>query len=262
MIFESHAHYDDERFDKDRADILRNIGSNGLDVVINVGASMSMNEATMDMIHQFPRVYGAIGMHPSELSSKREDTMEWLEENAKDEKVVAIGEIGLDYYWVKEPHLREEQKEWFRMQMGLARKMNLPVIIHSRDAAFDTLSLMKDMNANEVPGVVHCYSYSVEDARKYVEMGYYIGIGGVVTFKNSKQLKEVVKNIPLEHLLVETDCPYMAPEPFRGKRNSSLYIPYIIEQIAELKGISPQEVEEVTRRNGYQLFSKIPSIYN
>ena len=172
-----------------------------------------------------------------------------------------LGEIGLDYYWVKEPHLREEQKEWFRMQMDLAKKLNLPVIIHSRDAAFDTLSLMKDMNANEVPGVVHCYSYSVEDARKYVEMGYYIGIGGVVTFKNSKQLKEVVKNIPLEHLLVETDCPYMAPEPFRGKRNSSLYIPYIIEQIAELKGISPQEVEEVTRRNGYQLFSKIPSIY-
>ena len=200
-------------------------------------------------------------MHPSELSSKRADTMEWLERNAKDEKVVAIGEIGLDYYWVKEPHLREEQKEWFRMQMDLAKKLNLPVIIHSRDATFDTLSLMKDMNANEVPGVVHCYSYSVEDARKYVEMGYYIGIGGVVTFKNSKQLKEVVKNIPLEHLLVETDCPYMAPEPFRGKRNSSLYIPYIIEQIAELKGISPQEVEEVTRRNGYQLFSKIPSIY-
>ena len=261
MIFESHAHYDDERFDKDRADILGNIGSNGLDVVINVGASMSMNEATMNMIHQFSRVFGAIGMHPSELSSKRADTMEWLERNAKDEKVVAIGEIGLDYYWVKEPHLREEQKEWFRMQMDLAKKLNLPVIIHSRDAAFDTLSLMKDMNANEVPGVVHCYSYSVEDARKYVEMGYYIGIGGVVTFKNSKQLKEVVKNIPLEHLLVETDCPYMAPEPFRGKRNSSLYIPYIIEQIAELKGISPQEVEEVTRRNGYQLFSKIPSIY-
>lgn len=260
MIFESHAHYDDERFDKDRADILGNIGSNGLDVVVNVGASMAMNEETMNIIHQFPRVYGAIGMHPSELASKRPDTMEWLEKNAADEKIVAIGEIGLDYYWVKEPHLRQEQKEWFQMQMELAKKLNLPVIIHSRDAAADTMSFMKEMKASEVPGVVHCYSYSLEDARSYVKMGYYIGVGGVVTFKNARQLKEVVKEISLEHLLVETDCPYMAPEPYRGKRNSSLYIPYIIQQIAEIKGITPEEVEEKTRRNGYQLFNKIPSV--
>jgi len=181
-----------------------------------------------------------------------------LQAHATDEKVVAIGEIGLDYYWVKEPDLRLEQKEWFRKQLALARQMNLPVIIHSRDAAKDTLELMKEENAQEIPGVVHCYSYSIENALDYIQMGYYIGIGGVVTFNNAKTLKEVVKQIPLERILVETDCPYMAPEPFRGKRNSSLYLPYIIEKIAQIKQISPQEVEKVTRENGYQLFSKIP----
>lgn len=258
MIFESHAHFDDSRFDVDRKEILGNIGKNGLDVVINVGASMQMNERTMEIAHEFPRVYAAIGMHPSELASKRDDTMDWLRTYATDEKVVAIGEIGLDYYWIKEPDLRQEQKEWFRKQLELARQMNLPVIIHSRDAAKDTLELMKEERAQEIPGVVHCYSYSVENALDYIQMGYYIGIGGVVTFKNAKTLKEVVKQIPLDRLLVETDCPYMAPEPFRGKRNSSLYLPYIIEKIAQIKQISPQEVEKVTRENGYQLFSKIP----
>jgi len=258
MIFESHAHFDDSRFDVDRKEILGNIGKNGLDVVINVGASMQMNERTMEIAHEFSRVYAAIGMHPSELASRRDDTMDWLQAHATDEKVVAIGEIGLDYYWVKEPDLRLEQKEWFRKQLALARQMNLPVIIHSRDAAKDTLELMKEENAQEIPGVVHCYSYSIENALDYIQMGYYIGIGGVVTFNNAKTLKEVVKQIPLERILVETDCPYMAPEPFRGKRNSSLYLPYIIEKIAQIKQISPQEVEKVTRENGYQLFSKIP----
>ena len=258
MIFESHAHFDDSRFDVDRKEILGNIGKNGLDVVINVGASMQMNERTMEIAHEFPRVYAAIGMHPSELASRRDDTMEWLQAQATDEKVVAIGEIGLDYYWVKEPDLRLEQKEWFRKQLALARQMNLPVIIHSRDAAKDTLELMKEENAQEIPGVIHCYSYSIENALDYIQMGYYIGIGGVVTFNNAKTLKEVVKQIPLERILVETDCPYMAPEPFRGNRNSSLYLPYIIEKIAQIKQVSPQEVEKVTRENGYQLFSKIP----
>lgn len=257
MIFESHAHFDDTRFDVDRKEILGNIGKNGLDVVINVGASMNMNERTLEIANEFPRVYAAIGMHPSELSSRREDTMDWLRQHGRDEKVVAIGEIGLDYYWVKEPDLRQEQKDWFRKQLALARELHLPVIIHSRDAAKDTLELMREENAQEIPGVVHCYSYSVENALDYIQMGYYIGVGGVVTFNNAKILKEVVKKIPLERILVETDCPYMAPEPYRGKRNSSLYLPYIINKIAEIKMVSPEEVEQVTRENGYQLFSKI-----
>lgn len=257
MIFESHAHFDDSRFDVDRNEILGNIGKNGLDIVINVGASMKMNERTIEMAHEFPRVYAAIGMHPSELGTKREDTMEWLRTNAVDEKVVAIGEIGLDYYWVKEPNLRMEQKEWFRKQLSLAKETKLPVIIHSRDAAKETLELMREEHAEEIPGVVHCYSYSVENAFDYIQMGYYIGVGGVVTFNNAKTLKEVVRQIPLQRILLETDCPYMAPEPYRGKRNSSLYLPYIIEKIAEIKNISPEEVEKVTRENGYLLFSKI-----
>ena len=152
---------------------------------------------------------------------------------------------------------RDKQKEAFIRQMEIAREVKLPIIVHSRDAASDTLDIMKRCNAHEIGGVIHCYGYSVEMAREFVKMGYYIGIGGVVTFKNARVLKEVAAEIPLEHLVVETDCPYMAPEPHRGKRNSSLYLPYVVEQIAELKGISAEEVMMITRENGYKLFSKI-----
>ena len=171
-------------------------------------------------------------------------------------EVVAIGEIGLDYYWEKDPQVQKKQRDWFLRQMELARELTLPVIIHSRDAAEDTLQLMKEIKAEQIPGVVHCFSYSPELAEEYVKMGYYIGIGGVVTFKNSKKLKETAARIPLNHILLETDCPYLAPEPFRGKRNSSLNLPYVAKEIALLKGITEEEVIRTTRENALRLFSK------
>ena len=167
------------------------------------------------------------------------------------EKIVAVGEIGLDYYWDKEGH--DLQKHWFIRQLDLAREMNKPVMIHSREAAADTMEIMKE-HGKGLKGVIHCYSYSLEMAREYVKMGYYIGVGGVVTFKNSKKLKEIVEEIPLESIVLETDCPYLAPTPFRGKRNSSLYLPYVVEAIAELKGISAEQVIEQTEKNARDLY--------
>ena len=171
--------------------------------------------------------------------------------------MVAIGEVGLDYYWDKESEVQKNQRVWFGRQLELARELGLPIIIHSRDAAADTMQVMKEHHAEEIPGVIHCYSYSKELAQEFIKMGYYIGVGGVVTFKNAKKLVETVEAIPLERILLETDSPYMAPEPYRGKRNSSLYLPYVVEKIAQIKGVSTEEVERITEENARRLFAKI-----
>lgn len=257
MIFETHAHYEDGRFDEDREEILGNLGNNGIEKVVNVGSTFETSKTSIALADKYPHVYAAIGVHPSEIDCLNESVYEWIRANASHPQVVSIGEIGLDYYWEKEQDKRDKQKEAFIRQMEIARKVKLPIIIHSRDAAADTLDIMKRCNAHEISGVIHCYGYSVEMAREFVKMGYYIGIGGVVTFKNARVLKEVAAEIPLEHLVVETDCPYMAPEPHRGKRNSSLYLPHVVEQIAELKGVTAEEVMKVTRENAYELFAKI-----
>ena len=257
MIFETHAHYEDRRFDEDRDEILGNLGNNGIETVVNVGSTFETSKTSIFLAEKYPHVYAAIGVHPSEIDCLNEEVYEWLYKNSSHDKVVSIGEIGLDYYWEKEQAKRDKQKEAFIRQMDIARVVKLPIIVHSRDAAADTLEIMKKHNAHEIGGVIHCYGYSVEMAREFVKMGYYIGIGGVVTFKNARVLKEVATEIPLEYIVVETDCPYMAPEPHRGKRNSSLYLPYVVAQIAELKGISAEEVMEITRKNAYELFEKI-----
>ncbi|MDE6698832.1 MAG: TatD family hydrolase [Lachnospiraceae bacterium] len=257
MIFETHAHYDDERFDKDRDDIISSLPFKGINRVINVGASIESTRTTLELAKKYDFVYSAVGVHPSEIDGLNDETFEWLRGVAGEEKTVAIGEIGLDYYWEKDEQIRERQREWFKRQMQLARECKLPVIIHSRDAAEDTIQVMKDINAEEIPGVIHCYSYSKEMAREFVKMGYYIGVGGVVTFKNSKKLKETVEDISLERILLETDCPYMAPEPYRGKRNYSGYIPYVVAEIARIKNISEEEVIEKTYENAMRLFSKV-----
>lgn len=257
MIFETHAHYDDERFDKDRDDIISSLPFKGINRVINVGASIESTRTTLELAKRYDFVYSAVGVHPSEIDGLNDETFEWLRGVAGEEKTVAIGEIGLDYYWEKDEQIRERQREWFKRQMQLARECKLPVIIHSRDAAEDTIQVMKDINAEEIPGVIHCYSYSKEMAREFVKMGYYIGVGGVVTFKNSKKLKETVEDISLERILLETDCPYMAPEPYRGKRNYSGYIPYVVAEIARIKNISEEEVIEKTYENAMRLFSKV-----
>jgi TatD DNase family protein len=199
----------------------------------------------------YPHVYAAVGLHPDEVGVLDEEHMAILKEQCRQEKVVAVGEIGLDYYWDNESH--EIQKKWFIRQLKLAREMNLPVIIHSRDAAEDTLQIMK-AHAQGLRGVIHCFSYSKELAEEYVKMGFHIGVGGVVTFKNGRKLKEVVEAIPLSRILLETDCPYLAPEPYRGKRNQSSYLTYVAKAIAEIKGVTCEEVVAQTEQNAKELF--------
>ena len=257
MIFETHAHYDDDRFEEDRDELLRRLPEEGVGVVINSGASVESTRDTIRLAKEHAHVYAAVGVHPSLIEELDEDFMDWMKEQAAWEKTVAIGEIGLDYYWDKEPEVQESQRYWFGRQIELAREVGLPIIVHSRDAAADTMQVMKEHRAEEIPGVVHCYSYSKEMALEFIKMGYYIGVGGVVTFKNAKKLVETVEAIPLEKILLETDCPYMAPEPYRGKRNYSGYLTYVRDKIAEIKGITPEEVERVTEANARALFSKV-----
>lgn len=255
MIFETHAHYDDESFDEDREQLLCSLPEQGIGRVINVGASIETTKTTLALAAKYDFIYAAVGVHPSDIDGLNEETYAWLKQQATLPKTVAIGEIGLDYYWDKEPEVQKAQRYWFKRQLELARETKLPVIIHSRDAAADTMEVMRDAHAEEIPGVIHCYSYSKEMAQEFIRMGYYIGVGGVVTFKNAKKLKETVESIPLERILLETDCPYMAPEPYRGTRNDSSNIPYVIAKIAELKGITAEEVEHVTEQNARKLFS-------
>lgn len=257
MIFETHAHYDDDRFNEDRDELLRRLPKEGVGVVINSGASVESTRDTIRLADVYDHVYAAVGVHPSEIAELDEAFLAWMKEQAKGEKTVAIGEIGLDYYWDKEPEVQEKQRYWFGRQIELARETNLPIIVHSRDAAADTLQVMKEHHAEELTGVIHCFSYSKEMAMEFIKMGYYIGVGGVVTFKNAKKLVEVVETIPLERILLETDCPYMAPDPYRGKRNNSLYLTYVRDKIAEIKGVSPEEVERVTEANARTLFTKV-----
>lgn len=251
MIFESHAHYDSRKYDEDREELMNSMQENGIGTIINVGATWKSVTTVMEIVEQYPFMYAALGLHPDEVGDLNDERFEILKTQCQKEKVVAIGEIGLDYYWDNESH--DVQKEWFIRQLNLARELDLPVIIHSRDAAEDTLKIMKE-HAQGLCGVIHCFSYSKELAEEYVKMGFYIGVGGVVTFKNGKKLKEVVEAIPLERILLETDCPYLAPEPYRGKRNSSLYIPHIAQAIADIKGITYEEVVAQTEQNGKDLF--------
>lgn len=250
-IFESHAHYDSSKFAEDREELLNSIQENEVGTIINVGASWKSVTSVIELAEKYPFIYAALGLHPDEVGDLNEERFVFLKEQCRKEKVVAIGEIGLDYYWDNESH--DIQKKWFVRQLELARELDLPVIIHSRDAAEDTLKIMKE-HAQGLRGVIHCFSYSKELAEEYVKMGFHIGIGGVVTFKNGKKLKEVAEVVPLEKILLETDCPYLAPEPYRGKRNSSLYIPHIAQAIADIKGIAYEEVVAQTEQNGKLLF--------
>ena len=219
MIFDTHAHYDDEAFDEDRDRVLMGLKEAGVGTVLNVGASMASSESTLALTEQYPFVYGSAGVHPSETAELDEEKFQRLCEILKNPKILAVGEIGLDYYWEEPEH--EIQKKWFLRQLELARQMQLPVIIHSRDAAKDTLDMMKEARAGEIGGVIHCFSYGTEIAREYLNMGFFLGIGGVLTFKNAKKLKEVAAYAPIEQIVLETDCPYMAPTPHRGTRNTS-----------------------------------------
>lgn len=252
MIIDTHAHYDDRAFNDDRDEVLNSLKASGVEYVVNVGASLKSSRSTIELTKNYPFVYGAVGVHPDEVGELDEDGLKWLEESAKLPKIVAIGEIGLDYYWDKAD--RQVQKDWFAKQMNLAKNVGLPIIVHSRDAAADTLDVMKAENAKELSGVIHCFSYGVEMAREYLNWDYYLGIGGVATFKNAKKIKEVIEYMPLSKLLLETDCPYLAPVPYRGKRNTSANIPLVIEAIAEIKGVSSEAVEQTAYENAKMFY--------
>ncbi len=252
MIFDTHAHYKDEAFDKDRKELLELLYNEGISGVVEMAASVEELDAALELAKQYDHVYAALGIHPDECLNLTEKNMEHIKELAGNTKVVAIGEIGLDYYGENKDS--ELQKKWFRRQLRLAKELNLPVNVHSRDAAYDTMSVLKEEEFKGLRGIIHCFSYSLEMAREYVDMGYYIGVGGVVTFKNGKKLQSIVEDIPLERIVLETDCPYLSPVPYRGRRNSSLYLTYVIDKIADIRNIKYEEVEKVTYENALKVY--------
>lgn len=252
MIFDTHAHYDDDAFDEDRDRLLSGLREQNVEYIVNVGASMASSKRSVALAEKYPFVYAAVGVHPDEVGELDEEKFLQLKAMAAHEKVKAIGEIGLDYYWDKEKH--ELQKHWFLRQMELAHDMNLPMIVHSREAAKDTLDMVIAAKPLELKGIIHCYSYSSEQAREYLNMGYYLGIGGVLTFKNAKKLKEVAAYAPLSQIVLETDCPYLTPVPYRGKRNNSSMIAYVAEELAAIKQVSVEEVLRITNENGRKLY--------
>ena len=251
-IFDTHSHYDDKAFDSDRDEILGGLLAKGIGKVVDVGADMPSSKMALELAKQYEFVYAALGVHPSEVEGLTEDDMAWISSHVAHEKVAAIGEIGLDYHWPEpEPAL---QKQWFRRQIELAKEVKLPIIVHSRDAADPTMQIIQETKAYECGGVIHCYSYSPEMAEEYVKMGFFIGMGGVLTFKNAKKLVRCAERIPLSSIVLETDCPYMAPAPHRGEKSHSGMIKYTAAKMAELKGVSPEEMIEICRENGERLF--------
>ncbi len=257
MIFDTHSHYDDEAFDEDRETLLRSLPGKGVGTLVTVGADIPTSEAALRLAASHENIYAAIGVHPSDTGEMSDVDIRWLRAHASDNNVVAIGEIGLDYHWkTPEPSV---QKHWFEEQIALAKEVRLPIIFHSREAAEDTMRIICDSGACECGGVIHCYSYSKEMAQEYVKMGYFIGVGGVVTFKNGRRLKETVEAVPIENIVLETDCPYLAPEPYRGRRNDSTYLTRVAEEIARLKGMTSDEVIRITEENARRLYRLGPA---
>lgn len=251
-IFDTHAHYDDEAFDGDREELLASLPGHGIAKVVNIGSSLASCRRTVDLMQRYGFVYGALGVHPSEVAELDEAAMDWLRQQCRQEKCVAVGEIGLDYHW-EEPG-PELQKKWFVRQLELAREEGKPVVIHSRDAAKDTVDVMTAERAGEIGGVVHCYSYTKETAKSFLDMGFYFGIGGVLTFQNAKKLMEAVAYVPLDRIVLETDSPYLAPVPNRGKRNSSLNLPYVVTALARVKGVDEEEIRRAAWENAHKLY--------
>lgn len=252
MIFDTHAHYDDEAFDEDRRELLLSMKENGVGLITNIGASMKSSRNTVELTQEYDFIYGAVGVHPEEVEKLTKEDMQQLREWAALDKIVAIGEIGLDYHY-PEPS-KEVQEKWFVNQLELARQVQLPVVIHSRDAAQDTVRIMQEHNAQEIGGVVHCFSYTKELAEIFLKMGFYIGIGGVCTFNNAKKLIEALEIIPLDRIVLETDCPYLSPTPERGTRNNSKKLHFVAEKLSELKGISKEEIIRITQENGKRMY--------
>lgn len=258
MIIDTHAHYDDEAFDADRENLITGFKDNGIGLVVNIGAEFKGCVDTLALALKYPNVYGALGVHPSELDEMDDDKLRFIKTNCdenradKGGKIVAVGEIGLDYHYPDTDATL--QKKWFEAQLLMARDIKMPVVIHSRDAAKDTLDMMRSLHAEDIGGIVHCYSYALEQAKIYHSMGFYFGIGGIITFKNARKLIEVVDYLPLSAIVLETDSPYLAPEPNRGQRNDSRNLKYVVKKIAEIKGVSEDEVISATEKNARRVY--------
>ena len=254
MFFDTHAHYDDEKFDVDRDEVILRANSMGVENILNVGINLETSKKSIELAKKYDFIYAAVGVHPHEIENLEQDYINQLEDliNQNRHKVVAIGEIGLDYYYDFAP--KSLQQKVFIEQIELAKKVGLPVAIHDRDAHGDTLDIIKQQHVSEVSGILHCFSGSQEMANEVLKQGLYIAIGGVVTFKNAKKIVDIIKNVPMDRLLIETDLPYLTPEPFRGKRNESAYLKYVVEKIAKIKDLPEQEVANITTNNAKRLF--------
>lgn len=251
-IFDTHSHYDDEKFNPDREELIKSLQSQGVSYLVSCGCDIDSTQFNFDLAQQYDFVYFAAGFHPENLEGASLYDLEIIKKFAKNNKCVAIGEIGLDYHWMSST--KEVQRDFFEAQIELAGEMDLPVIVHDRDAHGDTLDILK---AHKPKGVVHCFSGSREMAEEIIKLGMYIGFNGVVTFPNARKSLEVIKSIPLERLVLETDCPYLAPVPMRGKRNNSAYIAFTAEKIAEILGIDAQELLDITSKNAKMLYGLV-----
>lgn len=253
MLFDTHAHYDDARFDEDRDALLSSMPAHNVGLILNPGCDVETSRKAISYAQKYPFVYAAVGIHPEDINENWNNDLVVIKEMAESEpRVRAIGEIGLDYYWEKDERARARQQVVFARQMELARELGKPVIVHDRDAHADCLETARRYKG--VPGVFHCFAGSVEMARELLALGYHLSFTGVITFKNARRAIEVIREAPLDRLMVETDSPYMAPEPYRGRRNSSLYVHRMVETIAEIKGVAVEEVERITTENGKRLF--------
>lgn len=252
MYFESHAHYDDAKFDENRDILIEETHAFGVDTIINIGADMESSQRSIELTEKYPYIYAAVGVHPHDVKDMTDSDIERLREWSCLEKVVAIGEIGLDYHYDLSP--RDSQRYWFERQLRLAHEVNLPVVIHSREATQETFDKIKASPVRK--GVIHAFSGSADFAHRYIDMGFYIGVGGVVTFKNGRKLVETVREIPMERILIETDSPYLSPEPVRGTVNNSQNLKYIVNKISEIKQIPPEIVAKITSENAKVVFCR------
>lgn len=250
MFFDTHTHLDDDRFSDDREAVIAKIKEEGVSFVVNIGASLESSKDSIALSEKYDFIYAAVGVHPSDTDKLTDADLETVKEMASHKKAVAIGEIGLDYYY-EDPD-RETQKVWFKKQLYLAKELNMPYIIHDRDAHKDVLDIIKEVGY--FSGVMHCYSGSAEMAKELVKLGFYISIAGQVTFKNAPKVREVVASVPMDRLLIETDAPYLTPEPFRGKRNDPSKVRFTCEKIAEIKGLTLEETARITLENGKRFY--------
>ncbi len=249
-IFDTHAHYDDGQFSEDLPQVLEAAAEAGVGRIVNIGSTVESLDRCLELTREYPQIFCALGIHPNECAPLTEEIFADIRRKLASPKVVAVGEIGLDYYW--DTPERELQRYWFRRQLELAEECSLPVVIHSREAAEETFRILT--REYHGTGVIHCYSYSAEMAKEYVKRGYFIGVGGVVTYKNARKLVETVEAVPLENIVLETDCPYLSPVPYRGKRNSSANLPLVVKKIAEIRQIPEEEVIRITEENAERLY--------